>query len=218
VRRFEGRTVLITGATSGIGLAVARRFAEEGATVVCNARSEERLQQVVSELPGSGHLALAFDAVDEAQVDRAAAKLNSAKTPLHAAVLCAGHHALRPLQLLKAQHIDTLLSANVRATLLCTRMAMKNASKDGASIVWLSSAAAMIGNAGETAYAASKGALIAACRSLAVELAPRRIRINAVAPGVVETPMSAQWLNQLTPDQKEAIRSRHLLGFGSPEM
>jgi NAD(P)-dependent dehydrogenase (short-subunit alcohol dehydrogenase family) len=96
-------------------------------------------------------------------------------------------------------------------------MAAKLAPPEGASIVYLASAAAMIGNIGEAVYAAGKGALISACRSLAVELAPKRIRINVVAPGVVRTPMSDRWLNQLTPEQREAASARHLLGFGSAE-
>jgi len=217
VRRFEGRTVLVTGASSGIGLAVARSFADEGASVVCTARTKERLDEVVADLPGSGHLALSFDAANEVEVDVAANQLKTEKRTIHAAVLCAGRHSIRPLQLLKAIHIDDSLGANVRSALLCTKLAAKLAPKEGASIVWVSSAAAMIGNAGEAAYAAGKGALLSACRSVAAELASRQIRINAVAPGVVETPMSERWLSQLAPEQKEAIRCRHLLGFGRAE-
>jgi NAD(P)-dependent dehydrogenase (short-subunit alcohol dehydrogenase family) len=217
VRRFEGKTVLIVGASSGIGLAVARRFAEEGGMVICSARTKERLNQVVASLPGSGHLALPFDAANEAEVDNATAQLKSEKRAIHAAILCAGQHSLRPLQLLKASHIDEALAANVRSALLCTKMTAKLSSPEGASIVYLSSAAALIGNIGEAVYAASKGALLSACRSVAVELAAKRIRINVVAPGVVETPMSDRWLSQLTPEQREAVRSRHLLGFGRKE-
>jgi NAD(P)-dependent dehydrogenase (short-subunit alcohol dehydrogenase family) len=73
-----------------------------------------------------------------------------------------------------------------------------------------------MGNSGETVYAAAKGALCAAARALATELAPRRIRVNVVAPGVVETPMSAAWLSRLTGDDAARVRSRHLLGFGAP--
>lgn len=217
MRRFEGRSVLVTGATSGIGLAAARRFAEEGAAVICTARSDERLHRVVAELPGEGHRALAFDAAKEAEVDAAAAQLKCAGVQLRAAVLCAGLHALRPLQILKSAHIDEMLSSNLRTALLCTRLVAKNAGKEGAAIVWLSSAAAVIGNAGEAAYAASKGALISACRALAAELASRRIRINCVAPGVVETPMAESWLGRLSPEQREVVRARHLLGFGKPD-
>lgn len=217
MRRFEGRSVLVIGASSGIGLATARRFAAEGAAVICTARNEERLNQTISELPGAGHRTMAFDAANEGEVDAAAAQLKSANVQLHAAAMCAGYHALRPLQILKAVQIDDMLSANLRSALLCTKLAVKNAAPEGASIVWLSSAAATIGNAGEAAYAASKGALISACRALAAELATRRIRINAVAPGVVETPMAEGWLGKLSPEQRESIRARHLLGFGKPD-
>jgi NAD(P)-dependent dehydrogenase (short-subunit alcohol dehydrogenase family) len=216
VRRFDGKTVLVVGGSSGIGLATARRFAKEGAVVICGARTKERLDEAVASLPGVGHLALPFDAANEAEVDRAAAQLKSEKRVVHAAALCAGRHWLRPLQLLKAVHIDELLAANVRSALLCTKIAARLAPREeGASIVYVASAAAMIGSTGEAVYAASKGALLSACRSLAAELASRRIRVNVVAPGVVETPMSERWLSQLAPEQREAVRSRHLLGFGS---
>jgi NAD(P)-dependent dehydrogenase (short-subunit alcohol dehydrogenase family) len=217
VQRFDGKTVMVTGASSGIGLAVARRFAEEGAKVVCIARDKDRLEQAVAALPGTGHIALVFDAANEAEVDAAAAQLRAGNTVLYAAVFCAGEHMLRPLQVTKASHIDQLLAANVRSALLSTRLAVKLAAKEGASVVLVSSAAAYIGNTGEAVYAAAKGAIVSACRALAAELASKRIRVNAVAPGVVETPMSAQWLNQMSPQQKEAIRSRHLLGLGRPE-
>jgi NAD(P)-dependent dehydrogenase (short-subunit alcohol dehydrogenase family) len=216
VRRFEGRNILITGATSGIGLAAAGRLAEEGAVVTCVARSAEKLVEVTAQLAGSGHRALALDASNETAIDAAYQQLKSEGMHFDGAVLAAGQHALRPLQLLKASNIDAMLALNVRGVLLTTKLAMRLASKEGASIVWLSSVAAAVGNPAEAVYAASKGALVSACRSLAAELAPRRIRINTLLPGVVETPMSDAWLNQLTPEQKEAVRARHLLGFGQP--
>lgn len=135
---------------------------------------------------------------------------------LDAAVLAAGQHAFYPLQLMRGRTIDEMLANNVRSALLCTRAAVKLAPRGGASIVWVSSAAAILGQPAESLYAAAKGALVSACRSLATELAPRRIRVNAVAPGVVETPMSRAWLSLLNPDQVNAVRGRHLLGFGSP--
>ncbi len=162
-------------------------------------------------------MSLAFDAAREEDVTAAGSALKDASRVLDAAVMCAGQHFLRPLQLSKATHFEELMRENVLSALLCTKMVVRTAAKTGASIIWISSAAALIGNAGETAYAASKGALISACRALATELASKHIRVNAVAPGVVETPMSLQWLNQMAPEEREAVRARHLLGFGSAE-
>jgi NAD(P)-dependent dehydrogenase (short-subunit alcohol dehydrogenase family) len=193
------------------------RLAEEGAAVTCVARSADKLADVTARLIGSGHQALAFDVADEAAIEEAFQQLKAEGKSYHAAVFAAGTHFLRPLQMLKAAHIDAMLAVNVRGVLLSSKMAVRLAAKEGASIVWISSVAAVSGNAGEAAYAASKGALLAACRSLATELAPRKIRVNTLLPGVVETPMSAQWLNQLTPEQREGVRARHLLGFGHPE-
>jgi NAD(P)-dependent dehydrogenase (short-subunit alcohol dehydrogenase family) len=168
---------------------VAHRLAAEGARIICAARGKQRLEQVVTGLPGTGHVALAFDSSNENEVESASALLKVEKRLVDAAALCAGQHSIRPLLLSKACHLDELLAANLRSALLCTKMVMKMAPREGTSIVWVSSAAAMIGNSGESAYAASKGALISACRSLATELASAKIRIN----------------------------SRHLLGFGKPE-
>jgi NAD(P)-dependent dehydrogenase (short-subunit alcohol dehydrogenase family) len=216
VRRFEGRSILITGATSGIGLATAHLLAREGALVICCARSRERLEQTVAELPGTGHMSLPFDATNEAEMSAAFDTLKNSNCILHGAVLAAGQHQLRPLQISKATHFEQLFAANAISAILCTKLMMRFTAKEGASFVWLSSAAAMIGNAGESAYAASKGALISACRSVATELAPRKIRVNTIAPGVVESRMSEGWLSQLSPEQREMVRARHLLGFGLP--
>lgn len=217
MRRFEGKTLLVVGASSGIGLATARRFAEEGGSVICAARDRERLELAMASLPGESHIAMAFDAANENEVNDAGNRLRAEKRVIHGAALCAGQHALRPLQLLKTASIDELLTANIRSALLCCRMAAKLADPEGSSLVLASSAAANIGNVGEVVYAAAKGALISACRSLATELAPKRIRVNAVAPGVVETPMSERWLSQLTPEQRSMVETRHLMGFGRPE-
>lgn len=217
MQRFEGHNYLVTGATSGIGLATARRLAQEGAAVICSARSKERLADVVSRLPGNGHQSLAFDASAEDELVSAFNDLKNTNRLLNGAVFAAGQHALRPLQMTKAGNVVELFAANVLSAILCTKMMIRLTCKEGASIVWLSSAAAMIGNSGESAYAASKGALIAACRSLATELAPRRIRVNTIAPGVVTTPMSENWMIQMSEPQREVIRARHLLGFGAPE-
>lgn len=213
MRRFEGKTALITGASSGIGLATAQRLANEGARIIGVARNTEKLQTACASWSEGPHKTLAFDASDEQQIESAFAQLDGA--PIDIAVMCAGRHGLRPLQMTKASHIHELLQANVSSALLCTRFVIRRANPAGASVVWVASAAASIGNPGEAIYAAAKGALIAAARAVATEVAPRRIRLNVVAPGVVQTPMSAAWLSLLNGDDVARVRARHLLGFGA---
>ena len=94
---------------------------------------------------------------------------------------------------------------------------IKKANKEGASVVLISSTAAIRGTAGTSVYSASKGAVLAATRSLAVELSARNVRVNSLVPGVVDTPMSENFLSSLKSDQKEEIVQAHLLGVGQPE-
>jgi len=217
VRRFENKRILVTGASSGIGFAAAAQLAREGATIVAVARDVNRLEQSIQQWnEPARHLALPFDVRDENAVDAAALTIRKSTETLDGAVLCAGQHALRPLQVTKLEWMNELLASNLTATLLCSKLVLKAASKDGCSMVWLSSVAALTGNAAEIVYSAAKGALISACRSAAAEFSTRRIRVNTVAPAIVETPMSTAWLAALSPDQLAAVKQRHLLGFGAP--
>ena len=118
--------------------------------------------------------------------------------------------------MLNREGIAQAFEANVTTALLATAAFAKAAAKEGGSMVWLSSVAAMRGTATFSAYAAAKGALISAARVAAIELAPRRIRVNVIAAGVVETAMSESWLAMLNDEQKTAIQRRHLLGIGQP--
>jgi NAD(P)-dependent dehydrogenase (short-subunit alcohol dehydrogenase family) len=112
-----------------------------------------------------------------------------------------------------------MLTSHVLSSIALTRalVTCRLAAKDGCAVVWLSSAAALQGNAGTVAYAAAKGALISGARALAVELARRKLRINVIAPGVVRTPQSEAYLSSFTPEQLQALTSEHLLGLGEPE-
>jgi NAD(P)-dependent dehydrogenase (short-subunit alcohol dehydrogenase family) len=216
--RFEGRSALVTGASSGIGLATARRLAEEGARVICVARNAERLQAAIASLEHpEKHLALPLDVTDEKGLEAATATIKAEHAPLHIGAFCAGLHSMRPIQSVNSMRIDELMNANFKSALLCTKLFARCAAPDGASIVWLSSVAALVGNPMESVYAGAKGALLSACQSVAAELAPKKIRVNVLAPGVVETPMSASWMKYLSAEQINKIRDRHLLGFGRPE-
>lgn len=217
MNRFANQQVLVTGGSSGIGLATAKRIAQEGGRAVLVARSEEKLANAVGQLPGEGHTTIACDAADEKTLVSALKTLRDERGPFHAAVLCAGAHMARPLAVSQLTNFEEMYRSNVLSAAAAIRAFLKVADKEGASVVLVSSGAAIRGGAAVAAYSAAKGALLSLGRSLAVELAPKRIRVNAVVPGVVRTPMSAAFLGGLPPEQAEAIVAAHPLGLGEPE-
>lgn len=216
MERFQGKNLMVVGAYAGIGRAAAKRLADEGAKIVAVGRQEDKLREVVAELPGEGHEALVADAAKWGEwenVIKAAGRLGR----LSGAVVCAGLHEIRPLGVLDAESLARAFEANVTTAMLATRAFTKVAEKQGGSVVWISSVAALRGTATFAAYAAAKGALIAASRVAAVELAARRIRVNVLAAGVVETAMSQAWLAHLSDSQRDELARNHLLGTGRPE-
>jgi NAD(P)-dependent dehydrogenase (short-subunit alcohol dehydrogenase family) len=218
-QRFASQTILITGGSSGIGAATARRVASEGGRVVLVARDVAKLDAAKAELAGENHLARACDVSDEAAVIETFKELKTAVGEVHGLVHCAGIHWLRPLQLTDAAAAQQMLTSHIISSLAVTRalVSQRLAPKDGCSVVWLSSAAALRGGAGSVAYSAAKGGMISAMRVLAVELARRKIRVNAIAPGVVRTPQSEAFLSALPPEQMQAIENDHPLGVGQPD-
>lgn len=217
--RFTDQVVLVTGASSGIGQASAERLAEEGARVILVARDLSRLNEKCARLIGSEHLVYSCDLTDEAAVMEMAKELREVVGALNGVVHCAGIHWLRPLQITTSSALQEMLTSHVVSSIALTRaiVTRRLAAKQGCSIIWFSSAAALQGGAGTVAYAAAKGALVSAARVLAIELARRKIRVNVIAPGVVRTPQSEAFLSNLTPAQVQAVADEHLLGLGEPE-
>ncbi len=212
---FSGKRILVTGASSGLGLACAQALAAAGAQLA--AVAARRLDELTAHFPAP-HRAIACDVSREEDCKALAAQLKQETIALDGAVLAAGSQTVKPLMmesqasLAAAWNVNVYGSLGLLAALLKSRVIAK-----GASIVLFSSAAASSGGAGIVGYAASKGALEAATRSLALELAPQGIRVNAIAAGVVETPMSSQYLARMTAEQVERLRAHHPLGFGTPD-
>ncbi len=216
MQRFANKSILLIGGYSGIGVAVARRLAAEGAAVVAVGRNESKLREAVALLPGSGHEAVVGDAAVWEQL-QPVLEIGRRRGGFAGAVVCAGVNLVRPISVLDAKTLGASFDANVTTALLATRAFAKAAHKDGGGVVWISSAAATLGTAAFAPYAAAKGALISAARVAAVELASRRIRVNVVAAGVVNTEMSQGWISRLNEEQRAAMEHRHLLGVGQPQ-
>ncbi|MBI5092968.1 MAG: SDR family oxidoreductase [Candidatus Hydrogenedentes bacterium] len=216
-RRFEGKVALVTGASSGIGEATARRLAGEGAVVVLVARRRTLLEAVSNDVTAAGGTALPIDAdvTDSEQMSAAVQATLEEFGHLDVLTNCAGKELFKPLPMIKPEQLRELLEVNVEGVVNTCRAAYRKMS-DGGAIVTVASASAFVGSAASAAYALTKGGLISFSRSLAAELAPRRIRVNSVSPGMVKTDLSDRMFAKMTPEQVEKLRANHLLDFGRP--
>lgn len=184
--RLDGKTVLVTGASSGIGRAAAALCAELGATLWLTGRDERRLAETCGLLSGSGHNALAGDLNDpgfrQMLVDQT--------LPLDGVVFSAGVAELVPMRMVSEKHIEQIFSINYNApVLLSQRLLAKKKVNAGASLVYVTARAEHITPLATGVYSAAKAALSASVRTLALEHAKQGIRANCVSPGYVDTPM-----------------------------
>ncbi|MGQ0573578.1 MAG: SDR family NAD(P)-dependent oxidoreductase [Pseudonocardia sp.] len=188
--RLAGKIALVTGAGSGIGQATALRFAAEGASVgvldVSPAAAETTATMIDKE--GGAALALAADVSDADQVGAAVDALVAEFGALHVLYNNAGVDARGSVAVADEADWDRCFAVNVKGTFLCSRAALRHLG-EGASIVNQASVAGLVGVLNFAAYCAAKGAVIALTRSMAVDLAPRRIRCNVICPGTVFTPL-----------------------------
>ncbi|MDB4928545.1 MAG: 3-oxoacyl-[acyl-carrier protein] reductase, partial [Myxococcaceae bacterium] len=188
VRPLEKRVALVTGAARGIGAATARALAAEGARVLCLDRPQERaaVTALARELGGEVVLADLGDPAAAATVAAAVAALGGVDVVVHNA----GVTRDRTMARMKREHWDAVLAVNLRAV-LALDAALDPLLRDGGRVLCLSSIAGVAGNVGQTAYAASKSALVGWVRARALALGRRGVTVNAVAPGFIETRMTA---------------------------
>ena len=182
--RFKNKHILITGATNGMGLAGAKRIVAEGGAVIATGLNPDRINETQRVLGERGQV-LANDASDPSNIAMLVEKVGAAG-PLDGLWLNAGYAALGAPEEVDADAFDRMMAANVRGPML-QLAALSPHLKAGASVVVTSSSSTYEGAAATSLYAATKGALVAMVRSWATALAPRRIRVNVVVPGPIDT-------------------------------
>ncbi len=214
---LTGKTILVTGASSGIGRATAILCSQMGAQVVITGRNEERLQETLSSLSGEVNLQIAADLTD----DESRTQLVESIPSLDGIVHCAGIGHRKPCKAINAEDIATVMNANFNAAVLLQAglLAKKKVNKS-ASLVFVSSRAAEIPSIANALYSASKGAIQSYSNCLSIELAPRGIRVNCIRPALVWTPLWESLIKNdgMTEDGLNASLSKYpLRRFGRPE-
>lgn len=203
--RTEGIRVLVTGAASGIGAAVTKVFAESGARVALHDLQLAACENLRMSLPKSGdHTSVAFDIADAAGVAEGVAQAGAALGGINALVNCAGIWKPRddgPITRVTDAVWDQIVAVNLSGTFYVNREAVRQmeAGGEGGSIVNIASVVALAGWEKLNAYSASKGGVASFSRALAVECGPKKIRVNCICPGVIETPMTATTLQYSKP-------------------
>jgi NAD(P)-dependent dehydrogenase (short-subunit alcohol dehydrogenase family) len=216
---LQGGTYLVTGASSGIGRATALLIAACGGKVIAAGRDATRLAELHSALAGDAAHAMSVQELQDADTVADWVKgLADQHGPLAGVFHAAGVELIRPARMVRQSHLDQLFASSLYASFGIARaVSQKNSLVDGGSVVLMSSVAGSTGQVGMTAYSAAKAGIDALVRSLACELAARRIRVNSIAAGAVETAMHAR-LTKGSGDGATAEYERsHLLGFGAPD-
>lgn len=210
---LAGKTVLVTGASSGIGQAIAVSASKMGATVVINGRNVSKLDNTLTQMVGVNNCIIAADLTKREDI----ANLADSVPQLDGIVHCAGIGHRMPAKLLTEKDIETVMKVNFYgAVLLQAALLSKKKVKKDSSIVFIASKAADYPSPGNAVYSASKGALISYAKCLALELAPRSIRVNCISPAMVWTDLIMQ--NEVTLAQLHESEKRYpLKRYGKPE-
>lgn len=216
---LKDKTIVVTGASSGIGRACAILCAKSGAKVALVGRDENRLRQTAESISNKEVRIYKQELTEYGEIPEMVESIVKDLGLISGFVHAAGIETVLPLKLTTPSHFEKAFAVNVIAAfeLIKAIIKKKNVNPDGASMVLISSVMGVVGQPTKTVYSATKGALIAGTRSLALELARSRIRVNCVSPGMVKTGMSEALLEKVTPEAMDSILKAHPLGIGTAD-
>lgn len=214
---MTGKTVLVTGASSGIGRETAILLSQLGARLVLVARNKDRLEETAADLTGHGHHVKPFDLTDADEIPSWMKSLAVTIGPLHGVVHSAGITKQLPIRSWTSTATDQIMEINVMPCFgLARGLRQRDVHASGASMVFVSSTAGLVGAPSLSVYSASKGAIIGLTKSLALELVRDEIRVNCIAPGLVETELVQSARASLTDEQSATWAKSYPLGIGKP--
>lgn len=215
---LEGKRIIITGASSGIGRQCAIDCGAMGATVIMMGRSQERLEEVLLQINNSRSSYGIIDITDYDAVKTFLTNEVADSGPFDGFIHSAGIDKTMPLRNVSSKDMQLVYETNVIAGInILKLLTKKGCFNQNFKAVLIASITALIARVGTLSYTASKGALVSAVRELAVELAPKSINVNCISPGTVLTPLMQRTLEQMTENEREKRLSGFPLGIGKPE-
>jgi NAD(P)-dependent dehydrogenase (short-subunit alcohol dehydrogenase family) len=209
---LEGKTILVTGASSGIGRTIAVECSKMGATLVISGRNEDRLNETFNKLVQGNHIKIIGDITNH-EVQKKIVELCPA---LQGIVHCAGIVKTLLIKFVTEDVLFELMNTNLFAPLLITKGLLRAKKIErAASIVFISSLGARIANSGNGVYSATKGAINSIAKTLALEVSPLKIRVNCILPGMINTELLDSF--SVTKEQLDKDRLKYTFGYGEPE-
>jgi NAD(P)-dependent dehydrogenase (short-subunit alcohol dehydrogenase family) len=216
---LKEKNILITGASSGIGKQCALLFSQLGANVILIARNKERLKITYNEMEKGNHLFFSQDITEydklEELIRNSVEKIGKISGFVHSA----GIETTLPLRSMEPSFYEKMFSINVISGFELARIISKKKYLDnkGSSFIFISSVMGVVGNSALIGYSATKGALISATKSFALELISKNVRVNSISPGYVKTEMANKLFDKIPKEAREQIINMHPLGLGTPE-
>ena len=216
---LKGKNIVITGASSGLGRRCGVVCSQLGANVILVARNEERLDRTMGELAPGEHLKVVKDLTAYDTLEEIFSSCVPRIGKISGLVHSAGLGLTLPLRSTTPRQLEKVFAVNVFAGIELSRLGTKKdyLHEAGSSIVFISSIMGHLGEAGKTGYCASKGALLSAAKAMALELAPKKVRVNCLLPAVVETEMAEDFFKSIGEEGRNAITALHPLGLGRPD-
>ncbi|MFO7657445.1 MAG: SDR family oxidoreductase [Bacteroidales bacterium] len=219
MKTLSNKNIVITGASSGIGRQIAVEASKCGANIILIARNNDRLEETLRKLDIGNHQAFSLDITNYSKLDAVISESVQRIGKISCFVHAAGIELTMPFRNMKPEYYDQLFSVNVIAGLELARIISKKSfiNETGGSFVFIGSVMGKFGKEGKIAYCASKAALTSSIKAMALELSSKKIRCNAILPGVVKTSLVENMFASLPDSSVEEIIKQHPLGLGLPE-
>lgn len=216
---LNGKKILITGASSGIGRQCAIRCSLSGATVIISGRDENRLQETLEMLnPAADHSKYIGDLCDFDNLETLVSDIIHCCGKIDGLISSIGYEITLPIHIMKPKDYQSLFNTNVISGFELTRQLIKkNGLNSKSSLVFIASIMGIVGQIGIIGYCSSKGALISGVRAMALELVSNGIRVNSILPAVCNTPMTEKLFSKLSNEKVQEIIKMHPLGLGDTD-